>query len=108
MSLFIAFQLRQDGEGRRLLHRFRLLKNRAGLAREREMLFALLRRYPVVIGAHYRTRHPSKTDEAKKNQQLLEEALAEGISTGHPDMPEFVATPDQIDAILDYISSLND
>jgi hypothetical protein len=45
--------------------------------REREMFFALLRRYPVVIGAHYRTRHPVKTDEAKKNQQLLEEALAE-------------------------------
>ena len=45
--------------------------------REREMLFTLLRRYPVVIGGHYRTRHPAKTDEAKKNQQLLEEALAE-------------------------------
>jgi mono/diheme cytochrome c family protein len=37
----------------------------------------------------------------------LEEALAEGISTGHPDMPEFVADPDQIDAILAYIESLN-
>jgi mono/diheme cytochrome c family protein len=36
----------------------------------------------------------------------LAEALAEGISTGHPDMPEFVATPDQIDAIIAYIRSL--
>ncbi|WP_246686905.1 cytochrome c [Mesorhizobium sp. B2-4-19] len=36
----------------------------------------------------------------------LEEALAEGISTGHPDMPEWVASPDQIDAIIAYISSL--
>lgn len=45
--------------------------------REREMLFSLLRRYPVVIGAHYRTRHRPKSDEAKNNQQLLEEALAE-------------------------------
>ncbi|MGX8010015.1 c-type cytochrome [Mesorhizobium sp. ORM8.1] len=36
----------------------------------------------------------------------LQEALAEGISTGHPDMPEFVASPDQIDAILSYIKSL--
>jgi hypothetical protein len=45
--------------------------------REREMLFALLRRYPVVIGGHFRTRHPAKSDEAKKNQQLLEETLAE-------------------------------
>jgi mono/diheme cytochrome c family protein len=36
----------------------------------------------------------------------LEEAFAEGISTGHPDMPEFVATPDQIGAIIEYIGSL--
>lgn len=36
----------------------------------------------------------------------LQEALAEGISTGHPDMPEFVATPDQIEAIIGYIESL--
>ena len=36
----------------------------------------------------------------------LEEALAEGISTGHPDMPEFIATPEQIQAILAYIGSL--
>ena len=36
----------------------------------------------------------------------LEEAFAEGISTGHPDMPEFVATPGQIAAIIDYIGSL--
>jgi cytochrome c len=36
----------------------------------------------------------------------LQEALAEGISTGHPDMPEFVATPDQIEAIIAYIRSL--
>ena len=36
----------------------------------------------------------------------LAEALAEGISTGHPDMPEFVASPEQIDAIIAYIGSL--
>ncbi|WP_244482785.1 cytochrome c [Mesorhizobium sp. Root102] len=36
----------------------------------------------------------------------LEEALAEGISTGHPDMPEWVASPDQIEAIIAYINSL--
>lgn len=37
----------------------------------------------------------------------LEEAFAEGISTGHPDMPQFVATPEQITAILAYIQSLS-
>jgi len=36
----------------------------------------------------------------------LEEAFAEGISTGHPDMPEFVATPGQIAAIIAYMASL--
>lgn len=45
--------------------------------REREMLFSLLRRYPVVIAGHFRTRHPAKTDDSKTNQQLLEEALAD-------------------------------
>ncbi|MDG4875344.1 cytochrome c [Mesorhizobium sp. WSM4935] len=37
----------------------------------------------------------------------LEEALAEGISTGHPDMPEFVADPQQIGAIVAYIRSMS-
>ena len=45
--------------------------------REREMLLALLQRYPVMAAAHFRTRNPPKTDEAKQNQELLEEALAE-------------------------------
>jgi len=38
--------------------------------------------------------------------ESLAEALAEGISTGHLDMPEFVATPKQIDAVIAYIGSL--
>lgn len=37
---------------------------------------------------------------------LLAEALAEGILTGHPDMPEFVFDPDEINAILTYMESL--
>ncbi|WP_367943733.1 cytochrome c [Aquamicrobium sp.] len=36
----------------------------------------------------------------------LEESFVEGIATGHPDMPQFTATPEQIAAILDYIASL--
>lgn len=36
----------------------------------------------------------------------LEEALAEGIVTGHPDMPAFVFEPDDIDAILEYLHTL--
>jgi cytochrome c len=36
----------------------------------------------------------------------LAEALAEGIVTGHPDMPEFQATPAQIDDIIAYLKSI--
>ena len=36
----------------------------------------------------------------------LEESFVEGITVGHPDMPEFIATPEQIAAIIDYIDSL--
>lgn len=37
----------------------------------------------------------------------LEEAFVEGISVGHPDMPEFIATPEQVRAIIDYIGALS-
>ena len=37
----------------------------------------------------------------------LEEALAEGIVSGHPAMPEFSFDPDQIDAIIAYLKSLH-
>lgn len=37
----------------------------------------------------------------------LAEALAEGIVSGHPDMPVFAFEPAQINAILAYIDSLN-
>ena len=36
----------------------------------------------------------------------LEEALAEGISVGHPAMPEFQFSPDDVDAIIAYLQSI--
>jgi cytochrome c len=36
----------------------------------------------------------------------LAEALAEGITTGHAEMPEFVFEPAEIEAILAYLESL--
>ena len=36
----------------------------------------------------------------------LEEAFAEGIVTGHPDMPEFKATPKQIADIIEYLATI--
>jgi mono/diheme cytochrome c family protein len=36
----------------------------------------------------------------------LEEALAEGLSSGHPAMPEFQFDPDEIAAIVAYLATL--
>ena len=36
----------------------------------------------------------------------IAEALAEGIVSGHPDMPEFVFQPTEIGAIIAYLNTL--
>jgi cytochrome c len=36
----------------------------------------------------------------------LEESLAEGITSGHPDMPEFVLSPEEIGAVVAYLHTL--
>jgi mono/diheme cytochrome c family protein len=38
----------------------------------------------------------------------LAEALAEGITVGHPDMPEFVLSPEEIDDLLGYLESISE
>ena len=38
--------------------------------------------------------------------EALEEALGEGLASGHPDMPEFVFEPDDVSAIVTYFASL--
>jgi cytochrome c len=38
----------------------------------------------------------------------LAEALAEGLSVGHPDMPEFVFDSDEVGAILAYLRSIQE
>ncbi len=38
----------------------------------------------------------------------LEEALAEGISVGHPAMPQFRFAPDDVDALVAYLSSIQE
>ena len=38
--------------------------------------------------------------------EWLAEALAEGLFTGHPDMPEFVFDPEEISAILTYLRAI--
>lgn len=51
---------------------------------------------------------PFRTLSAKYPIEHLAEALAEGIMSGHPAMPEFIFSPNQIDAILAYLESLAD
>lgn len=38
--------------------------------------------------------------------EALGEALAEGLMTGHPEMPEFRFAPHEVDAILRYLRSV--
>ena len=40
--------------------------------------------------------------------ESLAEALAEGITTGHPDMPVFTFEPGEIDAIIAYLETLGE
>jgi mono/diheme cytochrome c family protein len=54
--------------------------------------------------------HPAapafRTLSRKYKIEGLSEALAEGLSTGHPDMPEFVFAPEEVGAIIDYLQSI--
>ena len=38
--------------------------------------------------------------------ESLEEALGEGLMSGHPDMPEFRFEPADVDAIIAYLKSI--
>jgi mono/diheme cytochrome c family protein len=49
---------------------------------------------------------PFRTLSRKFKIEGLAEALAEGVFTGHPDMPEFVFEPDEVGAIIDYLKSI--
>jgi cytochrome c len=49
---------------------------------------------------------PFRTLSRNYKIEGLAEALAEGLSTGHPDMPEFVFAPEDVGAIIDYLKSI--
>jgi cytochrome c len=49
---------------------------------------------------------PFRTLHQRYPVESLQESLAEGIVTGHPDMPEFRFDPDQIGDIIAYLKSL--
>jgi cytochrome c len=54
----------------------------------------------------HRNAPPFRTLGQKYPVDWLGEALGEGLSTGHPDMPEFVFEPQEINAILSYLRSI--
>ena len=49
---------------------------------------------------------PFRTLHRRYPLENLEEALAEGIMSGHPAMPEFVFEPDEVGDIIAYLKSL--
>jgi mono/diheme cytochrome c family protein len=55
---------------------------------------------PLAIAPPFRTLHE------KYPVDNLQEALAEGISTGHPTMPEFRFDPDQIHDFIAFLKTL--
>ncbi len=57
-------------------------------------------------GSPHRQAPPFRTLARRYPLEALEEGLAEGFSSGHPDMPEFVFPPDEIAAIIAYLHSI--
>ncbi len=50
---------------------------------------------------------PFRQIVAKGNVENLEEALGEGIVVGHPDMPQFQFSPQDVGALVAYLKSLS-
>jgi cytochrome c len=51
---------------------------------------------------------PFRTLSSKYPVEDLAESLAEGIVSGHPEMPIFVFTPHEVDAIIAYLQSIQE
>ena len=49
---------------------------------------------------------PFRTLHKRYPVETLEDALAEGMSTGHPRMPEFRLDPDQVGDFISFLKSL--
>jgi cytochrome c len=60
------------------------------------------------VRAPIRKRTPFRTLGSRYPIDALAESLAEGLSSGHPDMPEFRFEIADVDAILAYLNSIQD
>jgi cytochrome c len=84
----------------------------AALKKRGELLLATNCSRCHAIGRTGASRHPDalpfRTLSSRYPVEALAETLAEGISVGNPDMPEFVFEHDEIAAILAYLKSIQD
>ena len=55
---------------------------------------------PLPLAPPFRTLHEFYPIDS------LQEALAEGIVTGHPSMPQFELEPDQVEDVIAYLNTL--
>lgn len=58
--------------------------------------------------SHHPEAPPLRELSARYPLEALEEAFVEGISVGHPDMPEFEASPEQVGALMAYLHTIQD
>jgi cytochrome c len=62
-----------------------------------------------VVGESPRPEAPAfRTLSRNYRVSTLEEALAEGISVGHPAMPAFEFQPEEIDSLVSYLESIQE
>jgi mono/diheme cytochrome c family protein len=63
------------------------------------------------IGISDHSRHPSappfRNVVKRYKPEVLAEALAEGIMTGHPEMPIFTFEPQEVASIIQYLEQLS-
>jgi mono/diheme cytochrome c family protein len=60
----------------------------------------------LVSKSRFKAAPPFRTLHTRYPIEALAEALAEGISTGHPAMPEAELSPDQIHDLLTFLKTL--
>ena len=84
----------------------------AALKRRGELLLTTNCSRCHAIGRTGASRHPDalpfRTLSSRYPIEALAESLAEGISVGNPDMPEFLFEHDEIAAILAYLKSIQE
>ena len=62
--------------------------------------------HAVLVEEIARAAPPFRTLHKRYPVETLEDALAEGMSTGHPRMPEFRLDPDQVGDFISFLKSL--